>query len=193
MSPLSVGFSVMWHQFSNIFASFCFVGSPVLCKGHLFSCVYFLNSVSSPPSYSSAIKINKHNNVLSSEGLSDRQKKKKYAKDFLLELWTFFLTNCLLAFLSNQLLMENNAVCVCVFQAGYVSVCEYALSLVGSAQLQCEVISLQNTTTQPTHTRTHTFTWTRNIPIFSSNPCQLPGRMAGMCVWGTFIQNMQAL
>lgn len=70
------GFSVMWHQFSNIFASFCFVGGPVLCKGHLFSCVYFLNSVSSPPSYSSAIKINKHNDVLSSEGLSDRQKKK---------------------------------------------------------------------------------------------------------------------
>lgn len=91
------GFSVMWHQFSNIFASFCFVGGPVLCKGHLFSCVYFLNSVSSPPSYSSVIKINKHNNVLSSEGLSDRQKK-----------------NCLLAFLSNQLLMENNAVCLCV-------------------------------------------------------------------------------
>lgn len=87
----------MWHQFSNIFASFCFVGGPVLCKGHLFSCVYFLNSVSSPPSYSSVIKINKHNNVLSSEGLSDRQKK-----------------NCLLAFLSNQLLMENNAVCLCV-------------------------------------------------------------------------------
>lgn len=77
---------------------------------------------------------------------------------------------------------EQCCVCVCVFQAGYVSVCEYALSLVGSAQLQCEVISLQNTTTQPTHTRTHTFTWTRNIPIFSSNPCQLPGRMAGMCV-----------
>lgn len=74
-------------------------------------------------------------------------------------------------------------VCVCSRQGTYlVSVCEYVLSLVGSAQLQCEVISLQNTTTQPTHTRTHTFTWTRNIPIFSSNPCQLPGRMAGMCV-----------
>ena len=74
---------------------------------------------------------------------------------------------------------------VCVFQAGYISVCEYVLSPVGSAQLQCEVISLQNTTTQPTlsftHTHTHTLGWTRN-QIFSSNPCQLPGRMAGMCV-----------
>lgn len=152
------GFSVMWHQFSNIFASFCFVGGPVLCKGHLFSCVYFLNSVSSPPSYSSAIKINKHNDVLSSEGLSDRQKKKKYAKDFLLELWTFFLTNCLLAFLSNQLLMENNAVCLCVFQAGYVSgICMWicAVPCGFSAATVWSDLPTEHHHTANTHTHTH--------------------------------------